>query len=79
METVLSTSESLKSLKNGLNSEAEHGLISNGGDSHGLNGNGDCHDSSDDEVEVEEVKEELEKLQADALYHDFVLDVSLNR
>jgi len=79
METVLSsqTAESLKTLKNGLNSEAEHGLISNGGDHHGLNGNGDCHDSSDDEVE--EVKGELEKLQADALYHDFVLDVSLNR
>ena len=77
METVLSTQapEALKAAK--IDSEVlSVGVISHGGDSHGLDGNGH-HESSDDEVE--EVKDELEKLQADTLYHDFRLDVSLNR
>ena len=88
METFLAsqTPESLKAKK------VEAGLTLNGGDDnhginenglsngahHGLNGNGD-EDSSDEEVEVEEVKDELETLKADTLYHDFCLDVSLNR
>jgi hypothetical protein len=33
--------------------------------------------SSDDEVQ--EVQEELEVLKADTVYHDFLLDVVLNR
>ena len=83
METVLSshTSVSLEALKTG--SEAEvvgGGLISNAGDHpHGVDCKEEGHDSSDEEVEVEEVKDELENLQADTLYHEFRLDVSLNR
>ena len=81
METVLSshTSESLEALKIG-SEVVGGGLISNAGDQpHGVDCKEEGHDSSDEEVEVEEVKDELENLQADTLYHEFRLDVSLNR